>query len=370
MKKSLLISFIGIAALTLAGCQSTDDSQKNKEVKNISSKAVTIVDGRGKEVVLEDGYAKNFVLFPNEGTEMFSITQSVEPFLGMRKSDQDSNIAGGVVAKYYPEILEVNSNIIDAEGDAPNVEEILKLNPDVVFQWSSAEAKIKPLEDVGIDVVALNWGTYKDDVERYTLYGQALGMQDRVEAVLAHHEKAKKAVLSVTEKLTEAERKNHVFVSHVNENQMNVWGTELPHTPVHKVENAAFTEGKITNKDADINAETLLQWDPDMIVIGEWAKEITPDYFYNHPVLKNLTAVKEKRVYKSPTSSLLDNPGISWYFYAVLSHPDKFEGFDMRKQVREDYKMLYNIDVTEEDIDQILNVAENKNSKSFELFMQ
>ncbi|MEH6992940.1 ABC transporter substrate-binding protein [Neobacillus drentensis] len=221
-----------------------------------------------------------------------------------------------------------------------------------------------------MDVVAVNWGTYNDDIERYRLYGEALGKQDRVDEVFAHQDKAKQAVLKVTENLKENERQNHVFVSYVNENKINVWGTELPHTAVHKVENLAFTKGKVTDIDADINAETLLKWDPDMIVIGSWAKDVTPEYFFNHPVLKNLTAVKEKRVYKSPTASLLDNPGISWYFYAVLANPDKFKGFDMRKQVREDYKLLYNIDVTEEDIDQILNVKENKNSKYSKMFMK
>lgn len=368
--KFLSTSLVSIVALSLVGCQTTDNGQKGKESETDSSAAVTIMDGRDKEVVLEDGYAKNFVMFPNEGTEVFSITQSVEPFLGMRKSDQDSNIAGGVVAKYHPELLEVNSNIMDAEGDVPNVEEVLTMAPDVVYQWNSREDAIKSLEDVGIDVIGVNWGTYEDDIERYKLYGEALGMQDRVDEIFAHHDKAKQAVLEVTKNLTEDERQNHVFVSHMNGNQINVWGTELPHTAVHKVENVAYTVGNITNTGADINAETLLEWNPDMIVIGEWASDITPDFFYEHPVLKNMTAVKEKRVYKSPTASLLDNPGISWYFYAVLANPEKFEGFNMREQVRNDYKMLYNIDITEEDIDQILNVEENKNSKYFEMFMQ
>ncbi|MNG24135.1 hypothetical protein D3C84_1088260 [compost metagenome] len=67
---------------------------------------------------------------------------------------------------------------------------------------------------------------------------------------------------------------------------------------------------------------------------------------------------------------MLDNPAISWYFYAALATPEKFKNFNMREQIREDYKLLYNIDVTEEDIDQILNVEENKNSKYFDMFMQ
>ncbi|SEN28488.1 ABC transporter substrate-binding protein [Paenibacillus sp. OV219] len=393
MKKLVWTGCIGIGALIIAGCSSTDNGQKDNASAsastnvsananantstnantsaNAATEAVSIVDGRGKEVVLKNGYAKNFVLFPNEGTEIFSITQSVEPFLGMRKGDQESNIAGGAVAKQYPEILKVNNNIMQADGSAPNVEGILKLAPDVVYQWTThGDGAIKPLEDAGVNVVAVNWGTYEDDIERYTLYGKALGKQDRVDEVFAHQAKAKEDVLKVTQNLTEDERQDHVFVSAINDNQINVWGTELPHTPVHKVENAAFTKGKISDIDADINVETLLKWDPDMIVIGEWAKDITPDYFFKHPVLKNLRAVKEKRVYKSPTASLLDNPGINWYFYSVLAYPDKFKGFDMRKQVREDYKLLYNIDLTEEDIDSVLNVAENKTSKNFDLFMQ
>ncbi|AZN40789.1 ABC transporter substrate-binding protein [Paenibacillus albus] len=383
MKKLVLTGCIGIGALMLAGCQSTDNGQMDNTSANAganvsantstnaATEPETIVDGRGKEVVFKNGYAKNFVLFPHEGREIYSITQSIDPFKGMRKEDQESNIAGGAVAKYHPEILKVNNNIMQADGSAPNVEEILKLSPDVVYQWTSrGDAGIKPLEDAGINVVAVNWGKYQDDIDRYALYGKALGLQDRVDAVFAHQDEAKQAILKVTDSLTKDERQNHVFVSDVHDNQINVWGTELPHTAVDKVENAALTLGKITDIDADINAETLLKWDPDMIVIGEWAHDITPDYFYKHPVLKNLTAVKEKRVYKSPKVSLLDNQGINWYFYSVLAYPDKFKGFDMRKQIRDDYKFLYNIDITDADIDQTLNVEENKNSKNFDLFMQ
>ncbi|WP_054025723.1 ABC transporter substrate-binding protein [Bacillus sp. FJAT-28004] len=372
MKKLLLTSLIGTVVLTSVGCQSTDNSPKNNGSINESSASapVKIVDGRGKEVVLEKGYAKSFVLFPAEGSEMLSITQSAEPYLGMVKADQDNNIAGGVVAKKYPGILNVKSDIMQGDWSKPNVESILKLAPDVVYQWNFGEEGIKPLEDAGIDVIAVNWGKYADDIERYTLYGKALGKQDRVDEVFAHHEKSKQAVLKVTESLTEDERQNHVFIGNVAENKITVWGTELPHTAVHKVENLTYTVGKFDTPDAEINAETLLQWDPNMIVIGDFAKDITPEYFFNHPVLKNLTAVKEKRVYKAPAASQLDNPGITWYFYAFLANPEKFKDFSMREQVRDDYKLLYNIDVTDEDIDQILNVEENKNSKYFEMFMQ
>ncbi|MEH6992941.1 hypothetical protein V7075_09530 [Neobacillus drentensis] len=141
----LFTSLMGIVALSLVGCQSSDGGQKDKVSANDGSKAVTIVDGIDKKVVLENGYAKNFVMYFSEGTEMFSITQSAKPYLGIGKDDLDGNIAGSVFAKYHPEILKVNTNIHNADGKAPNVEEVLKLDPDVVYQWSGREGGIKPL---------------------------------------------------------------------------------------------------------------------------------------------------------------------------------------------------------------------------------
>jgi iron complex transport system substrate-binding protein len=51
----------------------------------------------------------------------------------------------------------------------------------------------------------------------------------------------------------------------------------------------------------------------------------------------------------------------------MLMHPDRFR-FDLRQQVRETYRFLYRYDVTNADIDEILQMPINRASAGYDAF--
>ena len=101
--------------------------------------------------------------------------------------------------------------------------------------------------------------------------------------------------------------------------------------------------------------------------------ESTPADVYADAQLANVSAVKNKRVYKNPLGvyrwqvPCAESP-LYWNWYASVLHPDEYE-VDLRSMMKEEISFLYNYDLTEEQIDKILRMDVNKDSASYtELF--
>lgn len=363
MKKvCIILTVLAVVTLGLiAGSQET----------SAGSGSVSITDNRGKEVVM-DGYAETFVLFPNEGVEMLSITRSTEGFLGMNPVNQ-RDIAGMVTPQYYPELLEISTTMVQGgSGFVPNMEELLVLGPDVAYQWNfGGPERWEPIEEAGIPVITVGWGDLPDDHERYTLYAAALGKAQRAQEILDWHAQDAQRVKAVTDTISRDKLQNHVWLSRINGNMYSIRGTEQPLASIHKVANAAFTLGGLTNPGADVSLETLLDWDPDLLILNTWASpKLSVESIMNEALLQELSAVKNRRVYESPAASQLVHAPLTWRWYAMTAYPDLFPEHDLRQQVKDDYKRVFNIDLTEEDVDNILNVEENRNSAGYERFMR
>ncbi len=365
-----------ILVLALAVFMSFDRPASTKEIEvtgaevyNKSKKGkITFFDDRKVKIVMEKP-AETFVLFPKEAQALVAVNGGTQKFRGIHPEDQKAN-ANRVIAKHYPDLLTLNTGFAIDGGFNPNVEELLKIKPDVVYQWTSrGDEAYLPMIAAGIAVVSVGWGNWDDDIERLKLYAAALGETERVNDLLKRQDKIKDEMQAVTLKIPDHKRRTHVFVDSIEGNEVRIWGKELAFTTIHGVDNAAYTKGGITTPGETINVETLLSWDPDIIVLNSFRNKRTPDEVYRNPLLKDLAAVKNKRVYKFMDTSLVDNPISSWYWYGVLAYPELFARYDMRDRLTQDYKYLYNIDLTEDDLNAILLVNENSQSLGYEKFL-
>ena len=92
-----------------------------------------------------------------------------------------------------------------------------------------------------------------------------------------------------------------------------------------------------------VDFEQLLVWNPDIIVIPAYATDLNPKDFFDSPVLANLKAVKERRVYKQPVFARTpDAPEIflTSEWLAAIAHGAEFAP-DFQKQIRDTYKLIY-----------------------------
>lgn len=77
------------------------------------------------------------------------------------------------------------------------------------------------------------------------------------------------------------------------------------------------------------------------------------------PMFQGLSAVKNHRVYMSPTGAFFWDAGqqgillVEWM--AKLFHPDKFQDLDMQKELKGFYSKFFNYNLTDDEANRILN---------------
>ena len=92
---------------------------------------VAFTDQRGKLITLS-GPADRVVAFPKPAPSLYiAVDQGIEHLVGIHPAAQ-SAIMNSVLGKFFPGVANINTRIV-GEGFVPNVEELLKTNPDVVI---------------------------------------------------------------------------------------------------------------------------------------------------------------------------------------------------------------------------------------------
>ena len=105
--------------------------------------------------------------------------------------------------------------------------------------------------------------------------------------------------------------------------------------------------------------EQVYEWDPDIIVITNFTKT-QPQDLYDNAIgsddWSTVKAVREKHVYKMPLGTYRTyTPGVdtpmTLEWLAQLAYPEIFSDIDLVKDIRDYYKTLYDVDLTDEQID-------------------
>jgi len=112
------------------------------------------------------------------------------------------------------------------------------------------------------------------------------------------------------------------------------------------------------NSNAVVNMEQIYAWNPDVILITNFTPAV-PDDLYNNKIGGNdwssVNAVKNKQVYKMPLGSYrsytpsADTP-VTLLWIAQKVYPELFSDIDLVARVKQYYKELYNITLTDEQI--------------------
>ena len=348
-------------ALLAAGCGSTAASSEDAAA---SEDAITVTDQRGQEVTL-DGPAESIAsaVIPAPAI-IAAVDGSWDRITGINQSLLDAN-QQGIIGKIFPESLD--TPVISGPDFIPNMEEVLAADPDVVVQWGDmGDEVLQPIEQAGLPVVGLEYGTQEDLETWIELFGDMIGKPERSDEILTWMHDEAEAVSSQVEDLdTQAPRGLSMSYS---EHAISV------DTSTDYAQHVFDTAG-ITNvaKDAPVtdgvaSAEQIIEWDPEIIFLSAFDPAV-PEDVYNDPRLSEVTAVKDKRVYRAPLGVYrwqvpsAESP-LYWNWVAALAYPGEFE-VDLPAEMREQTAFLYNYDLTEEDINLELRTDINDDSANY-----
>jgi len=342
---------IGAAAMLLA-------------VMGAAQADVTFLDHRGKQITLKEPPKRIVSMFASGPLVYSAVEGTTEHIVGVnvkgKKTYQDS-----IYEELMPELLKLNFDVA-GEGFAPNVEAILALKPDLVFQWVFDPKIIEPLERVNLQVVGWDCCTNQHRRDYLMLAGYTSTRIDRAQAILATQDKSWKGLTDLFAKAKLEKQTGMLVVDQVKESIQVVANSSQDFTLTGTANLAADNSGEWWRT---IDAEQLLVWNPQIIVIPAYATDLKPADIYGNAKFASIDAVKNKRVYKFPQFNKSPDSAeiyLSDEWLARVAHPDLFpDKKAFKTTIKDAYKLIYQKDITEDQVKSILELDQNKDSTGY-----
>ncbi len=352
----------------LAACGGQPAADETAAPITAQATAITVTDQRGTTLTL-DQPAERIVTIPIPAAAlMMAVDGSAERLVGIHPSSAQA-IEGGILGEIFPEARTIPRDVV-SEGFAPNVESILALDPDVVVQWGNRGSDlIEPLENVGLNVVGLHYGTQEDLETWIALFGNMIGKPERTTRIIDWQHNSLAEIQMQAEMIAD-ERPTILYFNRLRE-EMRVAGSDTYNDFYIQLVGGVNPAAEVTDF-VTVNAEQVLAWNPDIILIGNF-DEATPDDVYQNPLWQDMRAVVNQRVYKVPLGGYRWDPPnqespLLWRWLAVLAFPEVYT-FDLRADIRENYQLLYDYTPTDAQIDQILHIDLNREAAAYERFI-
>lgn len=366
---AILILTMGI----LTACQTEDpvDEPVVEEVEEtettteeVSEGTRTIVDHAGNEVELPAKIEKVVIdRIPILSTYM-AYHEGAAPYIVGYAGSLKEVVEDTVLADIAPELIDT-ANTVYNQTDI-NIEEIIKLDPDVIFYNAMNTENYEQLSKTGIPCVGFaTIGDYgpADPIDRYGQWLQLLeevfDEPGKMDDFLADGQKIVDTVAEKIDTVAEEDRPSGMILWKYEEGSPIVsgkgtfgdfWLQRLG------VKNVAGEEKGYPN----VPVEQVYQWNPDILYLnGPGLLDITTTDALSNSVegfdMSSLKAYEDGRIYNSKLGMwnwFTPNPDaplvLSWL--AQSTYPEVFEDMDLEPMIKEYYQKWYNYELTDEEV--------------------
>lgn len=319
---------IGIFCFFIIGCKS------NIRPAVIKQYAITVTDMRGKTIQLPKVAERVVCLFNGSFDAMYMLGAE-NKLVGI-----PSNIYTD--PEYYDAYAKIDDRIkakhIEAPGSwqASNIESIVSLHPDIVIISISQTDAVNILEKMGYAVYTVGSETYEQIYKETLDIGTMTGTTLRAEAIVNYSKKEFEKIKLITKDIVP---KKKVYYAWSGGRILSTSGTRSMINDF--IELAGATNVCRSNVDQpNVNAETLIHWDPDIIVL--WGS--SPVDVYKMSELASLKAVKNKTVKSMKPAFFYNTHTLKILLASVtLNHwcYDTFNSDEVDKDKREIIMNLY-----------------------------
>lgn len=339
MVSVLLVSVMGI---TLGACQPKEIETPEVETPVVETpdeaEGVKVTDHLDREVVFEKT--------PERLVSGYYITSSMLMALGLT----DKMV--GIEAKAEnrplyslaaPELLDV-PNVGTAKEF--NLEGALALNPEMLVVPVRLKDIVETMEGLGVKALGVNPESFTEMEEVLLMLGEATGTSDRAKEIISYNKELLAKAKALAGKGSEEEKVTVYFGG--NSSLLTTAGGKMHQSSLIEEAGALNVAKELEDSYwSEVSYEQILSWQPDYIIIASDASYTVEDVL-NDSVLSDLSAIKEKKVYRLPSNieswdspvpaSALGVLAISSYLYEeeydaeefkadVVSYYEKFYGF-------------------------------------------
>lgn len=361
MKKviSLLMAAVMVLGLALTGC--TPDQQPKQ------AETITVTDHNGNEVTLPVNIERiavcDFFPLPSVLAVFFD---SADKIVAMSPSSMTA-AENGLLSELYPEIKNADTSAIS--GNDVNVEELMKLDPQVVFYSAENVQLGEKLKKAGLNGVAISankWGF--NAVETLNQWIDLLSQifpesaNNRSELVRQYSEDSLALVKNRTGRLSADERKSVFFLFQYSGDSIVTSGQKFwGHWWADTIGAVNAADELKEDYSVKTTLEQIYKWNPEIIMMTNF-NQSKPDDLYNNTVgsydWSGIKAVQDKKVYKMPLGMYrsftagIDTP-ITLLWIAKTVYPELFEDINITEKTVEYYKTVFGIELTEKQAESI-----------------
>ncbi len=333
------------------------------------AQSVTLKDQNGRTVKVPATVQRVVSLVIPGASMVMTLDRSTERLVGINPAARE-DMQQGLLGTFFPAAPQIAANMA-GEGFAPNIEALMNAKPDVVLQWGDRGASIvRPMEQMGLNVLTLKYGQTDYVTQWFRLIGQATGRQERGNRLAAWIEQEQQNLQTQVAAITPSQRPKVLFLYRYHGGvQVAGIGTNMDHDI--RLAGGINVAGAVKGN-ASVTKEQIVAWNPDIILLTNLDSHLVPKDLYNDPILSATTAVQTQRLYKMPRGGFRWDPPsqetpLAWRWLAGLLHPQRFALQGFREQVRQTYQDLYGATVSEADLDRVLQMPLNQSSRGYEV---
>lgn len=344
--------------------QAQEKAGQAGESKAGSSETITITDHAGNQVEIPKEVNRvavtDILPLPSILTVFLG---SGEKIVGMSPASM-SAVQTGLLGELFPDILNASTDFMN--GSDINMEELMKLEPDVVFYNAGSKDMGEALRSAGFAAVAVSVNQWNyDSIETYDQWIALLSQVfpekgDTAQKVSQYSQKVYDDIQARVSGLKDEERKNILFLFNYSDTTMITSGKKFfGQFWCDAVGGRNVAEGVAAeNSNAVINMEQVYEWNPDVIFITNFTPAQPEDLYENaigQDDWSQVKAVQNKNVYKLPLGTYrsytpsTDTP-MTLLWMAKQVYPDLFEDADITEEVKNYYKTMYGVELNDEQV--------------------
>jgi len=331
--------------------------------------AVSFTDQKGRRVSLPEP-AERVVTIPIPAASMFMAMDGGSDRLGGMHPKSKSALEEGILKDIFPAAVDIPSDVV-GQGFMPNIEELLSVDPDLVFQWAhQGDDIIRPIENAGLTVATFLYGTEEYAEEWLRIMGTVLGRTDKADALIDWRRQTRKEIEAKVAVIPQDERPRVLyFLRFLSSKTVAGTGT-------YNDFYIGLTGGRNPAAELpgfkEVNAEQIVAWDPEVILLNGFEGDLSPADVYADPLLADVSAVRNKRVYKVPLGGYRWDPPnqespLMWKWLTMVFYPDRFD-WPLRAEMADKYRFIYGHDLTDAETDGILRMKMNASAAHYGRF--
>ncbi len=322
----LIVVFLIISMLFSSVCVAAQDSKE-------STGDIIIVDGLGREIRLHEPAQRVYISYGIAGTMVYALGAQ-DKLVGIDPETKKKAVYVAWPPRGRSEF---------------NIEEVIALDADLILVPGRNRELVENIEAHGLNV----FGIVAEDLDQLkssmTNLGKAFGKDDRAEQFATYYDDMVGKLESKTGKLSPEERPG-VYL--VGSSLLTTCGKDMyQHYLIDLAggRNVAVSDDKALISGQgwfEISPEQIVKWNPDIIVLVQYAADTTPEQILSDKRFAGVNAVKEGQVFWFPSNLIpWDYPspqailGIEWM--AKKLHPDLFVNLDVASEADEFFYMLY-----------------------------